>query len=76
MQKTYLFTVLTKSGIKFYIEASSRHEAEQRARHPAISRELSLMIIQAVSEVDSVEAHRGPPHRLSEKLVFRNEIFI
>ncbi len=76
MQKTFLFTVLTKSGIKFYIEASNRHEAEQRARHPAIARELSLMINQAIAEVDSVDVHRGPSRLLSEKLVFRDDIFI
>jgi len=75
MYKTFLYTVCTQSGIKFYIEASNIHEAKERARHPAIARELALMISDAISEVESVEPHRGPPHLLAEKLVFRDNIF-
>ena len=76
MSKILIYTVLTKIGIKFYIEARNRHEAEQRARHPAIAREMTLMINRAISEVESVDVHCGPSHRLSEMLVFRNDIFI
>lgn len=75
MHKTFIYTVLTKSGIKFHIKASNIHQAEQRARHPVIARELTLMMSTAVSEVDSVEPHRGPTHLLAEKLVFRDDIF-
>ncbi len=75
MHKTFIYTVLTKSGIKFHIEAGNIHQAEQRARHPAIVRELTLMISAAISEVDAVEPNRGPAHLLSEKLVFRDDIF-
>lgn len=75
MHKSFIYTVLTKSGIKFHIEASNIHEAEQRARHPAIERELALMISTAISDVNSVEPHRGPTHLLAEKLVFRDNIF-
>jgi hypothetical protein len=76
MPKTFIYTVRTKSGIKFHIEASDAMEAEQRARHPAIVRELALMLSGALADVDSVEWHRGPVHRLNERLVFRDEIFI
>ena len=75
MHKTFIYTVRTKSGIKFHIEAGNIHEAEQRARHPAIVRELTLMMSTAVSEVALVEPHRGPSHLLAEKLVFRDDIF-
>lgn len=75
MHKTLIYTVLTKSGIKFHIEASNIHEAKQRARHPAIERELANMISTAISEIDSVEPQCGPPHLLTEKLVFRDDIF-
>ncbi len=72
MSRTFIFTVRTKSGIKFHIEASSANEAEQRARHPVIVRELALMLSCALSEVDSVD---GPVHLLNDSLVFRDEIF-
>jgi hypothetical protein len=75
MNKNYLFTVLSKSGIKFYVEASNTSEAEQRARHPAIQRELISMINAAISEIESVEPYRGPTHRVAEKAVFRDDIF-
>ena len=75
MHKTFIYTVRTKSGIKFYIEANNTREAEQRARHSAIAQELTLMINTAISEVESVEPHRGPSHLLTEKLLFRDDIF-
>ena len=75
MHKTFIYTVRTMSGIKFYVEASNTREAEQRARHPSIVQELTLMMSTAISEVESVEPHRGPSHRLAEKLVFRDNIF-
>jgi len=57
MHKTFIYTVRTKSGIKFYVEASNTREAEQRARHPSIVQELTLMMSTAISEVESVEPH-------------------
>ena len=75
MSKTFIYTVRTKSGIKFHIEASNATEAKQRSRHPAIVRELALMFSGILSDVDSVEWHRGPAHRLNELLVFRDDIF-
>ena len=75
MSKTFLFTVRTKNGIKFHIEACSPLEAEQRARHPAIAREIATMLSTALADIESVEWHHGPRHLVNERLVFRDEIF-
>ncbi len=73
--RTFLYTVRTRSGITFHIEAGSSREAESRARDPAIARELSRLLREAVTQVDSVEPLRGPTHLLGGKLVFHDDLF-
>ncbi len=69
-QSTY--TVRTTSGITFQIEASNYSEARARASDPAIGREISRMILEAVSKVSEVEPSRGPARG---KLIFEDEFF-
>lgn len=73
--KTFLYTVHTRVGITFLVEASSQAQAEYRAKHPAISRTIATMLDDALSAVDSVQPLRGPTHLTSGKLVFRDELF-
>ncbi len=73
--RTFLYTVRTRSGITFLIEAGSSREAESRARDPAIARELSRLLREAVTQVECVEPHRGPKHLLGGKMVFYNDLF-
>ena len=73
--RTFLDTVRTASGITLLIEASNSREADSRARAPAIARELSRLIRESISRVESVEPHRGPSHLVGGKLVFRDELF-
>ena len=75
MNRTFMYSVRTRSGITFHIEASNQNQAEQRARDPAIARTLSRMILEAVSSIESVTPHRGPPRLLSGKLTFHDEVF-
>lgn len=67
-----IYTVRAGSGITFHIEASSLSEAIRRARDPAISKEISRMIREAVGQVEGVGIHRGPAR---DKLFFANEFF-
>lgn len=73
--RTFLYTVRTTSGITFHIEARTLREAEARATHPALTREIARMLRNALSQVQSVEPHRGPVHTMGGKLVFRDEVF-
>lgn len=75
MHKPLIYTVHTRGGIRFHIEAMSNTEAEQRARHPAIERELARLLSHALADIDCITAHRGPSHLLDERLVFRDELF-
>lgn len=73
--RTFLYTVRTRSGITFLIEAGSSREAESRARDPAIARELSRLMREAITQVECVEPHRGPTHLMGGRMVFRDELF-
>lgn len=73
--RTFLYTVRTRSGITFLIEAGSSREAESRAHDPIITREISRLIRESLSQVESVEPHRGPTHLVGGKMVFRDDVF-
>lgn len=75
MSTPFLYTVRTQCGIKFHIEANSVLEAEQRVRHPAIARELANLLSVVLADIRSIEFHRGPTHRVDERLVFRDDVF-
>jgi hypothetical protein len=62
IQRLSVYTVRTTSGVCFSIEATSLHQAQQRASHPAVAKYLARLILEAVSQVEHVEHHRGPSH--------------
>lgn len=66
------YTVRTQSGITFQIEASSYAEARIRASDPAIKREITRMIVEAISNITEVEPSRGPARG---KLMFDDAFF-
>lgn len=68
------YTVRTRDGITFHLEAANFKEAQQRASSPQISRHIALMIQEALSHVVSVEPHRGPKHTM-RAVMFDNEFF-
>lgn len=68
------YTVKTRDGITYHVEASSYQEAHQRASSPAIGRHIALMIQEAVRHVTTVEPFCGPKH-LIKTPVFDNEFF-
>lgn len=70
-RKTQLYAITTQSGIRFYVEAETRAQAQQRASHPAIARGITRMILDALAEIRDVETHRGPEHAITGKLIFR-----
>ena len=74
MSKKFLYIVRTKSRIKLRIEASNAMEAEQRVRHPAIMRELALMLSSALSDVDSVEWCCVELHAHTNLLLFQSAV--
>lgn len=74
--RPFLYTVRTRSGITFLIEAGSSREADSRARDPVIAREISRLIRESLEQVESVEPHRGPHHLADSKLVFRDHLFL
>lgn len=49
-----LYTIRTRTGFKFQIEASSPAEAEIRARHPVIARTVSRILSDALAQVAEV----------------------
>lgn len=64
-----IYTIRTRDGITFHIQASSYQEAQQRALSPVIGNYLSQMMREAVSHVSSVELHRGSNHLLKYPLI-------
>ena len=68
------YTVRTRAGITFTIEASSDQQAWQRANSPELGNNIANLMREAVSHVTSVEFHRGPTHLLKTP-VFGKEIF-
>lgn len=73
--RTFLYTVHTRSGIRFLIEADNLAQAETRARDPVIFRTLSAMLRQALSEIDHIEPYRGPQHLAERRLLFKADAF-
>lgn len=69
-----IYQVRTSDGINFHIEASNYTEAKLRASSPAISKHIALMIQQALSNITSIEPHRGPIHLIKSPL-FDDEFF-
>ncbi|MEW5893697.1 MAG: hypothetical protein AB1697_11190, partial [Pseudomonadota bacterium] len=68
----FIYTVRTRAGLIFHLEAASLSEAESRARSPVIGQVISRMIVEAVSQIEAIEPHRGPAHN---KLVFEDQFF-
>lgn len=70
-----LYIVRTKAGIAFHVEASSRQEAERRARSPRVAQEIARLILAEVARIEVVELYRGPAFKASGRLVFRDGFF-
>ncbi|MFN3595588.1 MAG: hypothetical protein ACK4TK_13060 [Thiobacillaceae bacterium] len=73
--RTFIYTVHTRSGIRFLIEADNLTQAEIRARDPVIARTLTAMLRQALSEIERIEPYRGPQHLAERKLLFKTDAF-
>ncbi len=73
MRKSY-FTVRTRAGIKFHVQAATEQEAKLRAQSPAINLYLARLMQEAVANIASVEPHRGPDHLLKYP-TFNEEVF-
>jgi len=70
-----IYKIHTSDGISFNVEASNYQEAKQRASSPIITRHIAQMITQAMSNISSIEPHRGPKHLLKAPL-FDDEFFL
>ena len=70
-----LYAIRTIGGPTYYVEASTRHEAEQRAHSSAVARELFQSLLNELSSIQSIELHRGPAHTARRGLVFEDEFF-
>jgi len=70
----FFYTIKTKAGIKFHIQASSELEAITRAQSPKIAEYLSRMMVLAVRDISTIEPHRGPV-RLLQYPIFDDAIF-
>lgn len=69
-----IYQVRSRDGINFNIEASNYTEAQLRASSPAIARHISRMLVQAISNISSIEPLRGPKH-LAKGPLFNDEFF-
>jgi hypothetical protein len=74
-RKTFLYTVHTRCGITFQVEAANLEQAQTRARAPVIARTVSGLIRAALTDIERVEPHRGPAYAGGGHLVFRDENF-
>ena len=70
-----LYTIRTTGGLTYFIEATSRHEAEQRALSPIVAKAIYQTILTELTNIQSIELHRGPAHTASRKLVFEDRFF-
>ena len=70
-----LYAIRTIGGLTYYVEASTRHEAEQRAHSSALARELLQALLSELSNIQSIEIHRGPAHTARRGLVFEDKFF-
>ena len=71
-----IYAVRTRKGLVFYVEARNRNEAEQRAQSPAVAREIWRTLLSELSNIQSVELHRGPVHTARRGLVFNDQFFL
>jgi len=62
--KSKIYTVKTRRGIVFHLEASNDHEARMRANSPQLGEHLAEMMRQAVAGVTSIEPLRGGPAQI------------
>lgn len=69
-----IYTVHTRSGVTFHIQASNHSEAKLRAESPAIGKYLAQLMQEAVRDIATIKPHHGP-ERLLKYPVFRNEVF-
>lgn len=72
--KTRLYTVRTRGGITFALEASTYDEALRRSTSPRIGLHLAHMMQEAVSQIASVNIYQGPCFRASAP-VFEDSFF-
>jgi hypothetical protein len=72
--KLLYYTIQTKAGIKFHLQAVNELEARTRAQSPKIAEYLSYMMVRAVKDISTIEAHKGPV-RLLQYPVFEDAIF-
>lgn len=72
--KLSIYTVITRAGISFHIEAANISEARLRAESPLVGKRLAQLMQQAVSDIASVEPHRGP-ERFLKYPIFSDEVF-
>ena len=70
-----LYVIQTTGGLTYYVEAGTSREAEQRARSPAVARAVVTTLMAELSNIKSVELHRGPAHTAHRKLVFDEQFF-
>ncbi len=70
-----IYTVTTRSGITYRLEASSWDQAWTRARDPIIAAEIARMMGEALRDIASVEPFRGPSHIAGRRLVFSDGLF-
>lgn len=73
--RTFLYTVHTRTGIRFLIEADNLAQAEVRARDPVIIQTLTAMLRRALSAIDRIEPYRGPLHLAERRLIFKADDF-
>jgi hypothetical protein len=64
-----IYTVCTRDGITFYIEASSNPEAQHRANSSIIRKYFARMMLEALSHVISVELFHGPVHLIKHPVL-------
>ncbi|MCX7672824.1 MAG: hypothetical protein N2Z63_04375 [Thiobacillaceae bacterium] len=75
MSKSYLYTVHTRSGLSFHIEAETSAKPRHVPPHPVLARTLASRLRQALAEIEGVEPYRGPRHVAERRLLFRGEDF-
>ena len=75
MKHSFIYTVRTRSGITFHVEASNYREAHRRAEDPLIGRTIANMLREALRQIESVEPHRGPERLAQNRLIFRDHLF-
>lgn len=75
MKHNFIYTVRTRSGLTFHVEASNSQEAQLRAEDPVIGKTVANMLREALSQIESVEPHSGPERLAQNRLIFRDHVF-